>query len=318
MKSYGVAVLFLVLFLFTTGPVHGQSDFPNKPINLIMVQPAGGSADLNARLIARLAEKHLGQPVVVVNKPGGSGTIGTAAIAAAKPDGYTIGTLGNSPVVMVPHMTKLSYDPLKDFDPILQFGVNNWAISVRYDSPYKTLKEVVDYARENPGVLTYGTGGPFSSTHIAMFMVTKESKVEMVHVPFKGGPESLTAVMGGHITLAVGDFSAQLVKAKKMRVLAMILDERWPDFPDIPTLKELGYSTTFPFFIGLGGPKGLPEPVIKRLEDAFTKATQDPEFAPGMRAIGVPVYYRNRKDFTAFITKSYEQMGDIIQEMMKK
>jgi tripartite-type tricarboxylate transporter receptor subunit TctC len=108
MKSYSIPVMFLILFVFTTGLVQGQGDFPNKPINLIMVQPAGGSGDLNARLIARLAEKHLGQPVVVVNKPGGSGTVGTAAIAASKPDGYTIGTLGNSPMVMVPHVTKLS------------------------------------------------------------------------------------------------------------------------------------------------------------------------------------------------------------------
>jgi len=318
MRPCSVPTLFLVMLIFLPGFVHGQGDFPSKPISLIMVQPAGGSGDLNARLIARLAEKHLGQPVVVINRPGGSGTVGTAAIAAAKPDGYTIGTLGNSPMVMVPHTTKLSYHPLKDFEPVLQFGVNNWAISIRYDSPLQTLKDVVEHARQNPGVLTYGTGGPYSSTHIAMYMVTREAKVDIVHVPFKGGPESLTAVMGGHVTLAVGDFSAPLVKAKKLRVLAMILDQRWPDFPDVPTLKELGYTTTFPFFVGLGAPKGTPEPILNKLEEAFTKATKDPEFVPGMRNIGVPVFHRNRRDFAAFIAKSYDQMGEIIEEMKKK
>jgi len=317
MKTYlcvGVVILSLVL---SQGSVQAQSDYPNKSITMIMVQPAGGTGDLTARLIAKLAEKHLGQSVIVVNKVGGSGTVGTAAWATAKPDGYTIGTMGQSPFILTPHLIKLNYHPIKDVDPIIQYGINNFAVSVRYDSPFITFKDAIEYARKNPGVLTFGTSGVNSVVHITIEKIGRIEKVEMVHVPFKGGPEAVTAAMGGHVAMAAGDISTSLLKAKKLRLLAMFPDQRWEEFPEVPTVKDLGYNIPIPYFVGLGAPRGTPEPIMIKLEDAFTKAVKDPEFGPAMKNIGIPVLYRNRKDFTAYVAKGYEEMGKALDELKK-
>ncbi len=318
MKAYKIPIFCFILVFFLPGAALPQSDFPNKPVTLIVGMVAGGTADLSSRLIGKLVEKHLGQPVAVVNRLGGAGTVGTASIAQAKPDGYTIGTLLTSPMVTVPHVAKLTYHPVKDIEPFIQYGVLNFAVSVRDDSPYKTFKDLMDHARKTPGVITFGTAGANSAQHIIIAEIAREEKVELVHVPFKGGPEALAAAMGGHVSFAAGDFNASLVKAKKMRILAMFLSERWSEYPDIPTLKDLGYKVPIPYFVGLGGPKGIPEPILSKLESAFTKVSQDPEFLSGMKTIGLPVLYRNRKDFSGFISQSFEQMGKSIQELKGK
>jgi len=296
----------------------GQGDFPNRPITFLVGMPPGGTADLSARLIAKLAEKQLGQSIVVTNKTGGAGTVGTAAIAAAKPDGYTIGYLGTSAMMTVPHVAKVAYHPVKDIEPIIQYSLHNFAVSVRGDSPFNTFKEAIEYARKNPGVVTYGTAGANSAQHILMEKIAQLEKIEWVHIPFKGGPEALAAVMGGHATLAAGDLNASLVKAKKLRLLVMFLEERWSEFPEVPTLRELGYPVPIPYMMGIGAPKGVPEPIMKKLEDAFAKAYQDPEFSSGMKNIHLTVFFRNRKDFGSSIATMFEQLGKFIEEMKKK
>lgn len=318
MRTRLVLVLLMITFTLTRGLVQGQSDFPNKPLTVIVPMAPGGAADLTTRLIGKAAEKYLGQSVVVVNKTGGAGTVGTAALAAAKPDGYTLGTLVTSPLMTVPHVTKLTYHPVKDLEAIIQHSVLNFAVSVRSDSPFMSFKEIIEYARKNPGVVTYGTAGTNSAQHILMEQIAREEKVEWIQVPFKGGPEILSAMMGGHVSLAATDFSPSLYKANKMRSLAMFLNERWSEHPDIPTLKDLGYQVLVPYFVGVGAPKGVPEPVMKKLEDALTMAYRDPEFSQGMKTMGLlPAFYRNRKDFNAFIAKGFEEMGKNIQELKK-
>ncbi len=311
-------VVCLSFLLWMPGWVQGQTDFPNRPITLIVGMPAGGTADLSSRLLAKIAEKYLGQPVVIVNKVGGSGTVGTAAFTGAKPDGYTIGYLGTSSIMTVPHIAKLTYHPVKDIEPIIQYSVHNFAVSVRADSPFKTFKDAVDYARKNPGVVTYGTAGANSAQHILMEQIGHIENVEWVHIPFKGGPEALAAVMGGHATLAAGDLNASLVKANKLRLLVMFLEDRWAEFPDVPTLRDLRYPVPVPYIMGIGAPKGVPEPIMKRLEDAFTKAYNDPEFSAGMKTFYLSVYYRNRREFGDYIAKTFDQIGKFIQAMKKK
>ncbi len=317
-KQILLSITLCLLAVLPVQAAHAESSFPNKPVTIVVGMVAGGTADLSARLIGKTAEKHLGQPVAVLNKPGGAGAVGTSALASAKPDGYTLGTLLVSPMFTVPHIAKLTYHPVKDIDPIIQYGVLNFAVSVREDSPFKTFKEAMEYARKNPGVVTYGTAGTNSAQHIIMEAIAREEKVQLVHVPFKGGPEALAAAMGGHVSMAAGDFNVSLIKGKKMRLLAMFLGERSAELPDVPTLKDLGYAVPIPYFMGLGAPKGLPEPVMNRLEDAFTKAFHDPEFSAGMKTIGLPVFYRNRKDLTTYIAQSFEQMGKAIRELKGK
>lgn len=311
-------VLSLSFLMWIPAFAQGQGDFPNRPITMVVGMEAGGTADLSSRLIARIAEKYLGQPVVIVNKAGGSGTVGTAAFTSAKPDGYTIGYLGTSSIMTVPHIMKLTYHPVKDIEPIIQYSVHNFAVSVRADAPFNTFKDAVEYARKNPGVLTYGTAGANSAQHILMEKIGQIENVEWIHIPFKGGPQALAAVLGGHAAMAVGDLNASLVKANKLRLLVMFLEERWAEFPEVPTLRNLHYPVPVPYIMGVGAPKGVPEPIMKRLEDAFTKAYRDPEFSAGMKSLYLTVFYRNRKDFSAYIANTFDQLGKFLQEMKKK
>jgi len=317
MKMSVFAVCFLMSLMVIPGLTYGAGDFPTEPITYIYPMPAGGKGDLGARLLMKCAEKQLGQPIVVMNRDGGSGTVGTAAIAAAKPNGYTLGNLGPSSQVLIPYLVKLSYHPIKDFEFIMQYGYNVYGVNVRYDSPFKTFKEVIEYARANPGVVVYGSTGTNSAQHITIDKIARDEKAEMIHVPFKGGPTANMAAIGGHVTMAVGEVSVPLIQGKKLRCLGVLTDERWPDLPDVPTLKELGYKVPVPMFLGIGGPKGIPEPILQKLEDAFTKAFKDPELVSGMAKLGIPLYYRNRKDFSSYIAKGYEEVGEAIKEMKK-
>jgi tripartite-type tricarboxylate transporter receptor subunit TctC len=291
------------------------ADFPDRPITVIVGMPAGDSADTSTRNIARAAEAILKQPVVIVNRTGGGATVATAAIATAKPDGYTLGTLLTSPLVTMPHFMKLTYHPVKDIQPIVQFGILNFAVSVRAESSFKTFKEMMAFAKANPGVVTYGTVGPTSAQYILMEHIAKSENAELVHVPFKGGGEAFSAALGGHITASAGFFSPGQVRAKKVRLLALFGDQRIDDFPDVPTLKELGYDVRVPYFIGIGAPRGVPEPILKKLEDAFARGMKDPAFIQGMRTIEMPMKYRNSSEFSQFLSEGYDAVGHYIEDL---
>ncbi|OGQ85098.1 MAG: hypothetical protein A3G40_01905 [Deltaproteobacteria bacterium RIFCSPLOWO2_12_FULL_57_22] len=328
MKSYvftrvrsltiGISLLALLGALFSF-PLPGQAaEFPDRPITLIVSSPAGDSADVTARHLAKAAEPFLKQPITVLNKPGGGMTIGIAALVSAKPDGYTLGALLTSPLVTIPHFMKLTYHPLKDIQPIMQYGILNFAFSVIGDSPFKTFKEVIAFAREHPGVLTYGTVGPTTAQYLVVQEIAKEEKVELVHVPFKGGGEMLSAVLGRHITAAATFIPSPMVRANKIRLLALFGDQRLDDFPEIPLLRELGYKVKVPYFVGIGAPKGLPEPILKKLEDAFSKAMKDPAFIQGMKSIPMPIKYRNSSDFGQYLAEGYEAVGKYVEELRLK
>lgn len=242
-------------------------------------------------------------------------TVGIAALATAKPDGYTIGALLTSPMVTIPYFMKLTYHPLKDIQPIMQYGILNFAMSVRGDSQFNTFKDLIAYARQYPGVLTYGTVGPTTAQYIVIEQIAKEEKAELVHVPFKGGGEMLTAVMGGHITAAATFIPSPMVRAKRVRLLALFGEQRDEEFPDIPTLRELGYTVKVPYFVGIGGPKGIPEPIVRKLDEAFSKAMKDPAFIQGMKSIPMPIKYRNSSDFSQFLAEGYEAVGKYIEEL---
>lgn len=314
-SAFQLGVLtFLSVLSFILSPAIA-AEFPDRPITLIVSMPAGDSADVSSRLIAKAAEAFLKQPVVVVNRPGGGGAVGTSAVAASKPDGYTIATLLTSPMVSIPYFMKLTYHPLKDLQPIMQFGVLNFAVSTRADSPFKTFKDLIAYAREHPGVLTYGTVGPTSTQYILIQQIAKQEKAELVHVPFKGGGEAFSAALGGHITASAGFFSPGQVRAKKARLLALFGEQRIADFPDVPTLRDLGYDVKIPYFIGIGAPKGIPESTLKKLEEAFSMGMKDQAFIQGMKSIEMPVKYRNALEFSQFLSESYEAVGNYIEEL---
>jgi tripartite-type tricarboxylate transporter receptor subunit TctC len=251
--------------------------FPNKPITLIVPWPAGGSSDLTIRAMADAASKHLGQPIIVDNKAGASGTLGPATMAAAaKPDGYTLSQMPIS-VVRIPVMQKASFDTLKDFTYILQLTGYTFGITTKADSDFKSWADVVAFAKANPGKVTYATPGVGTSLHIGVEMMAAKDGIKLTHVPFKGGAETNAAVLGGH-TMLQADSTAwkPLVDAKQLRLLTIWTGERSKQWPEAPTLKEIGHDMVLDSPFGLAGPKGMDPVVVKKLHDAFEKALKDP------------------------------------------
>lgn len=251
----------------------GGESFPTRPITLIVPFSPGQTTDLLLRAMAPHAAKKLGQPIIVDNKPGASSTLGPATMAAtAKADGYTISQIA-VPFFRVPVMQKVAYDPVRDFTYIIMIGGYTLGAVVPADSPLKSWADALAFARANPGKLTYTTVGPATTNSIATELMARKSGVRVTHVPSKGGGEAIAALLGGHYMMMVESPScAPLVVAGKLRALYLLGTERSKRFPDVPTIRELGYPWTFESPFGLVGPKGMDPAVVQRLHDAFKHA----------------------------------------------
>ena len=290
--------------------------YPSRPISYIQPFTAGVPADLAIRLISKEAEKTLGQPIVVVNKPGAAGSIGVAAIAASKPDGYTIGNTPHSPMIVLPHLEKVPYHPATDFKMIMQFAAFNMGVIVKSDSPFKGFKDLINFARQNPKKLTYGTAGANSMQNIIMEQIAKKENVQITHIPFKATGEAQTALLGGHILFAAGDFNYSLVESGQAKVLFLFREERAAEYPDAPILKDFNYEFPFPTFICAAGPKGIPDGIVRKLDDAFAKAMKQPSFIKGMKEdLRLPILYRGSKELNDYVAYSYESYGKMLKEM---
>lgn len=317
----GARVCFFLIIAILCMPMAGHTEedvakFPSRPITYIQPFTAGVPADLAMRLISKEAEKFLGQPIVVVNKPGAVGTIGVAAVAKAVPDGYTIGNTPHSPMFVIPHLEKLPYNPVKDFKMIMQFASFNMGIIVKADSPFKSFKDLITFARQNPKKLTYGTAGTNSMQYIIMEQIAKREKVQMTHIPFKATGEAQTALLGGHILFAAGDFNYSLIESKDARLLLLFREERAAEYPDTPIVKDMGYDFPIPTFICAAGPKGLPDGIVKKLESAFTRAMKEPAFIKGMKEdLRLPIVYRNSKDLNTYVAHNYDVYGRMLKDM---
>jgi tripartite-type tricarboxylate transporter receptor subunit TctC len=300
-------------------PAIAQSaaDFPNKPITLIMPWPAGTGIDLWHRALAEAAGKILGQPVVVDNRTGASGTAGPAQMAAnAKPDGYTISHIPIT-VFRFPFMQKTPYDPLADFTYIIHLSGFVFGVAVRADSPFKTFNEMIEWARANPGKLTYGTPGAGTSLHIGMEQIAAKAGVKWTMVPFKGGPETYAALEGGHIMADAGGvaFWWPFLEAGKIRVLVFWTEQRHPRVPDTPTLKELGYPFVFDSPFGIAGPKGMDGATVRKLHDAFKVAMNDPKAAEIQKKTDYATRYMNSEDYTKFVREQVDEQRQVIEKL---
>ena len=293
----------LCLLVAATG-AFGQA-FPSKPITLICPWPAGGGTDLHLRKISEIAAKHLGQPVIVENRPGGSGMNGPATMAkTAKPDGYTISQLAITAFRM-PHMQKVDWDPLTDFSYIIGVSGYTFGIVVKSDSRLKTFNDLIEYAKANPGKLSYGTPGTGTSLHLAMEEIGAKAGVQFLHVPFKGQADSAQALMGGHIMAQVDSTGwGRQVDAGTFRLLATLGDRRtrW----NAPTVQELGINTVSNSPYGFVGPKGMPPEVVKRLHDAFKLAMDDPEHLKVLQQLDQLYWYKSSADYAAWAAETYK------------
>ena len=291
-----------------------QGKYPNRPITFIVPVAAGATSDLASRLISKEAEKFLGQPIVVVNKPGASFTIGIAAIAAAKPDGYTIGYTGHPGMFVAPQTEKVPYHPIKDLRQIMQFGYMNVSVSVKGDSPFRTFSDIIAFAHQNPKKLTYGSGGVGSFGHLAMEQIARREKVQFTHIPFKGSPEIQAALLGGHILIGTGDFTLGLLEAGQIRLMLLIADKPSPYYPKVPILSELGYRIPAPTFLNVAGPKGLSDEVVRRLDDAYGSAMKEPAFVEGMKEFRFTSFYRNGQDLDNYMATNYDAFTKLLRE----
>ncbi len=273
------------------------ADFPSGPITLIVPWPPGGPIDTLVRSLAAAAGKQLGQPLVIVNRPGASGTLGIAGMVAnAKPDGYTISQMSIS-ALRLPHMQQVSYDPLKDFTFII--GVSGFAtgIIVRADSPWKSFKDMIDQAKAQPGSVTYATTGQGTTLHLAMEEVSRITGAKMLHVPYKGTAETTVALMGGQAMMQLDSVGLPMVRAGQARVLATFTQERYPKLPQVPTVRELGVDVVANSPLGYIGPKGMDPAVVKVLHDALRKAMDDPDYKAVADQNAQETWYRSSADY---------------------
>jgi tripartite-type tricarboxylate transporter receptor subunit TctC len=305
---------FLIFFSFIA--LFAQSEYPSKPITYLIGYPPGGLSDLTGRALAAGAEKVLKQPVIVVNKPGASSSLEMSLLAQAKPDGYTIGAIPSTATVIMPHVQKVAYDPLKDFTFIINCFNYAAALVVRADAPWKNFNEFVEYARKNPKAVKYGTYGAYGTTTLVMESLGKQLNIKWDTVPFKSDADAVVGLLGGHIIAAASaSMYAPQVRAGKLRILAMMSHKRSPEFPDVPTLKEFGYNLVAEGFVGVGGPKGLSEPIIKRLEEAFTQAVKDPPYLELIKKLALIEDYKNSKEFSKFVEESFHLHGELIKKV---
>ena len=294
-RSVAVAVVAAVGLTLPLSAV--AQEFPAKPITLIVPFPAGGPTDLAMRALGEAASKHLGQPVIVENKSGGAGTVGPATMAAtAKPDGYTIAQMPVT-VYRLPLMQDTTWKP-EDFTYIIHLTGYVFAHIAAADTPFKTWKDVVDYAKANPGKVTYGSSGTGGSPHLGTEQVAEKDGIKLTHVPFKGAAELHAAVAGGHVMIGASGASAkQIVDAGKARFLNVWTANRQKSFPEVPTLQELGYPFVIDSPFGIAGPKGMDPKVVAKLHDAFKKAIEDPEVLKILDRFEMVPNYKNSADY---------------------
>ena len=313
-------VFTVTLGMMLHGSILGQiaegKEFPTKPIEIICPYPAGASIDLMSRLVADIAPKFLGQRIVVINKPGGAGSVAAADVISSKADGYKLATMASFYFGATAKTQKIPFDP-DDLVPLTNFMEFRFGMMVRGDSPWKILDDLLDYARKNPGKLKWGHPGRGVSIYMSALLIFRKAGVETLEVPYQGSPNVLASLLGGHIDASTGVYGTvkDHVKAGKIRYLTVYSDQRYSDLPDVPCVVELGYpEAAIPSFIGLYVHKDTPEDIKQTLMDAFKRTYEDPEFKKGIEKIGEEPKYGGPELMREAIRKSEEVGVPILKE----
>jgi len=291
--------------------------WPAKAVTVVVSFAAGGNNDLRARQLGIPVSAALGQPVIVENKPGASGNIGHEYLSRAQPDGYTLGIGAMGPLAVNPSLYPgLKFNPGKDFTPIVLIERAPLVLVTRVDKPYKTVKDVVDAAKAKPGGLTVGNAGPGGAHHLSGELFEQAAGIQTLSVPYKGGGPAATALLAGEIDVMFEQCYAALpsIKVGKIRPLAVTSAKRLPSLPDVPTMAELGYpQVVVSNWLGLMGPKGLPAPVVARLNDVFNKALALPELREKITAPGNEVGGGTPEEFAAFIDAEQRRWAQLVK-----
>ena len=297
-------------------PLLAQS-YPIKPIRFVLPYPPGGPTDFLGRLVALKLGERVGQPLVPDNRPGAGGNVGTEFTAKAPPDGYTIG-IGGSWIAISPSIyKKLNYDPLKDLAPIAIVSQSPNLLLIHPSLPVKSLKDLVEYAKANPGKLNYGSSGIGSPLHLAGELFKSLAKIDVVHVPYKGGGgPALTALMGGEVQMMVLGPGAAMpqITSGKVKALAALSSERVPSLPDVPTAKEAGLDLVVTSWHGILAPAGTPRDIVNRLSSEWAKIAVMPDVKEKMQTSGFDAKSSTPGQFAEFIKAETALWGKVIRE----
>ena len=290
------------------------ANYPNKNLDFIVAYSAGGGSDVGARILGQYAEKLVGKPITIVNKPGAGGAIGFADLKNAKPDGYTMGLINIPSIILLPLQNDVAYR-IDEFEPVIQLVEDPGLLIVKKDGKFKSWEEFAKYAEENPGKLTVGNCGHGTDIHIAFEAISQTSGLDLVQIPYAGTNEAVTAVLGDHVDATIAKVSEAIgpLKNDQVMALAAVTNERLADYPDVPTLIELGIDigAEVSSSRGVAVPKNTPQEIIDYLHDQLKKATEEPEYIEKMNQSGLTIRYRSAEEFKEFIEEQnnfYESM----------
>lgn len=301
---------------FTAAPGVAHAAYPEKPITLVVPFPAGSGTDSVGRIFAEELSKELGQPIVVENKPGANATIAANYVARSKPDGYTLFVTTNTSHSAAPWLMKnVSYDPVKDFTPIARGGNLPFILVTNPDRPYKTVKELIEYARANPGDVTYATGN--STGIVAGGRLAVATQTEMLHVPYKGTPQALTDLVAGEVDFMFTDLTSgtPFVNSGRLHAMAVSTAERSALLPDLPSMQEAGVADfDITSWNGYFGPAGMDPEIVKTLNTAINKVVNNPETRARLAELGFDAFSGTPEEFAEFVAEQYELWGKWIRE----
>ncbi|MEW6333343.1 MAG: tripartite tricarboxylate transporter substrate binding protein [Thermodesulfobacteriota bacterium] len=309
-----MACVILLTLSLIGSPVVQAQEFPTKPITVINPMGAGGSHDLTMRAVVSVATDYLGQPMIVQIKSGGGGAIGSETVAKAAPDGYTLLAGGPGWNTTLPAVEGRSRGP-EDLMAVCRINYSANNIVARADAPFKNLKEMVAWAKANPGKLIFGTSGTWGAADVPWKELMKKTGITSKVVPYDGGGPALVAILGGHIDVTAS-FAAQAlpqVKAGKLRILAVLDDKRNPEFPDVPTAREQGIDVVYLMWRGILAPKGTPRPVIDKLGLAFKKMVEDKTVLNMLKSFGDVANYLGPDEFEKLWRAEYEQHKELVK-----
>lgn len=318
-RRTGIKTLAAAALLATgMGGALAQADFPSKPLTMIVPFSAGGTTDILARIVGQALGQELGESIIIENKPGAGGNIGAQQAARAKADGYTLfmGTVGTHAINQSLYK-KLPYDPLKDFTPLSRVATVPNLLVAHPSRPYKTVQEMIAYAKANPGDVTYGSPGSGASPHVSGALFQSMTGAELTHIPYKGSAPAVSDLLGNQIAVMFDNMPSaiQHVHSGKLRPIAVTTAKRSPELPDVPTIAEAGvpgYEATSWF--GLWAPAGTPAPVLDKLHSALTKVLQDPAVVKKIADQGGEVVIDTPAEFEAFIQSEAAKWGKVVKE----
>ncbi len=319
MKRFTAVLAVMLLASFLVPAVSMAADaYPSKPVAGMVPMKPGGSTDLMARAIEKYWIKYSSQPMVIVNKPGG-GVVGTEGVVRSKPDGYTLYLgYGSGHDIVMPSLQKMPYDPQKDLIPVARVSIHSVAIVTGAKSQFNSIKDLAAWSKKEGKPITTAVSVKAGAVDLALTAFGKAAGVNIVTVPFSGGAEAATALAGGHLMIGGGHPSEVIphIKAGRFKALAVVLPQRDPSLPDVPTLKEQGIDVaTWGSVKGVAAPAGTPKEVIQYLEGTLKKVCEDPEFRKTMENLSQPVMYQGSEEFGKFLKQATADYAEIIKRL---